>query len=920
MSRQLKFTVRGMSCAACQGHVQNAVSALEGVEKAEVNLLTARLSVECKDSGVTPGQIIEAVTKAGYGAEEISARSSAWSRSERERRSLRAKSEQNALQVRLWLTALILVPLFYLACAPMWGWPSPFSAADPDSVLHLLQLQFFMALAAGIINRKLFSSGLRSIWSGSPNMDALVCVGYLASFLYSSAALMMLWGHTPSSVPPDAQTLLPVNAGAWYARKALESVYFDSCAFILFFVTMGRFLESGAKVRTVSALEKLADLMPRRVSVRRGDSVSEIDAEELVPGDIVVVKSGQTVPADGKIVSGGSYADMSALTGESVPVFKKAGDEIVSASICCGGSFEFEASQVGSDTVLAQIITLVDEAAESKAPAARLADKVSAVFVPAVMGIAFAVWAVWMLCGASFEQALGFGVSVLVVSCPCALGLAAPVALMVGMGRSAQLGILIKNAQSLEVLHSVQAVCLDKTGTLTQGRLSVSAFLACGKDSDAEEILSCAASVEQGSQHPAGRALVQAFEKLYPERSAEKCAGFREYPGLGVEGTVSGRLWRVGRFSFAAEFEKELTEGAGADGSAIPEPESFSAACRRYADKWEHEGRSLLFISCRGEGLAGAAALSDELRHDSAEAVRLLHELGIKTVIVSGDSRAAVEHAGRLTGADEVHAEVMPSGKEEVLRSLHDRGLITAMAGDGINDAPALKRADIGIAVGGGTDIASEAADVVLMRQSLSDIAAAVKLSLAVTLNIKQNLFWAFFYNCLAIPAAAGAFWHLWGLRLTPAAAALAMSLSSFCVVSNALRLRSFKPSEAENRGQEENACGQNGAAENIEILYAGTRRHADEGKTGTKLQADSDSAGKGSIDMRKIITIEGMMCGHCQAHVKKALEALEGVQEAAVSFETGKAEVTLSAEVADSVLSAAVAGEGYKPVKIETA
>lgn len=873
-----RFDVTGMTCAACQANVTRCVSRLDGVDAVSVNLLAGRMEVDCSET-VTDGEIIAAVTAIGYGASVRGGAGNAAEssfRAEWDTRRSRSDGESAALKRRLISSVILLLPLMYIAMGRMLGLPLPaFFSTDAGTVVSA-GLQLALTLAVAVINRRFFTVGFRALIRRAPNMDSLVSTGAAASLLYGVFALCRM-----------AQGL---GAGdAEVIRHYSHQLYFESAAMILTLVTVGKFLEARSKAKTTGALERLVDLAPRTARVLRGGAEQVIPAEELTEGDIVVIRPGESIPADGVVTEGRGFCDQSAITGESVPVEKNAGDEVICATVNRNGSFRFRAARVGGDTTLAQIIRLVDEAGSSKAPIARLADRVSGVFVPVVIGIAAVTAAVWLLLGKDAEFALSCAISVLVISCPCALGLATPVAVMVGTGKAAEYGILVKSAAALELLRSVDTVALDKTGTVTEGRPEVTDVVPLGVSE--MELLSLAAAVENGSEHPLAEAVLRHCN----------AAGIEPAP-------VDSFLSTTGRGVSAAAGDDILLAGSAAFLRENGVPAVDSEEITRQLDALAAQGKTpLLFAKGRGEApvqLVGVIAVADPVRASSREAIGRLRGMGLEVVMLTGDNRVTAEAIGSELGV-QTRAELLPADKESAVRALQAEGHRAAMVGDGINDAPALTRADVGIAIGAGTDIAIRSADVVLMKDSLGDVVTALELSRAVIRNIRMNLFWAFFYNILGIPIAAGVLYPLLGLRLSPMIGAAAMSLSSVCVVTNALRLRRFKPSVP---------------AETAPLGEPfGLSPEATTNEAGTAPVAVTVTEKKGNTEMNKKLTIEGMMCMHCVAHVEKALSAVEGVASVAVDLESGTAVVALSADVADAALTAAVTDAGYVVKGCET-
>ena len=837
-----KFDVTGMTCTACSAHVEKAVCKVAGVDQVNVNLLGNSMVVEYDDGATDAGQIIHAVEEAGYGAALPASKEVTAARPKVET----VMEEEAAGMKRRFLTSLIfLVPLFYIAMGHMMGWPLPAFFHDPGNVFVVAFLQFLLTLPIMYINDKYYRVGFKTLWHRSPNMDSLIALGSAAAVVYGVAALFQIaWG-------------LGHGDQARVDKWSMD-LYFESAGMILTLITLGKWLETRSKGKTSQAITRLMDLAPKTATVQRNGGEVEIPVEQVAPGDLVVVRPGGRIPVDGVVVEGNSAVDESALTGESLPVEKGPGATVAAASINKSGFLIFRATRVGEDTTLAQMIRLVEEASASKAPIAKLADKVAGVFVPTVIAIALVTAVVWLVLTRSIASALTAGVAVLVISCPCALGLATPVAIMVGTGKGAENGILIKSAEALETLHTVKTVVLDKTGTLTQGKPSVTDCLPASGVTE-EELLCVAASLEKPSEHPLAEAILAEAEgrkiPLVPIQD------FEAVPGRGVRGRLHGAAVLAGN--------RAMLEEAGI---ALEDFESR-------AEVLAQDGKTPLYFAEDGR-LLGVVAAADTPKPTSAAAVQGFRDLGIDVVMLTGDNQRTAQAVGRALGVTQVIAEVLPQDKEKVVADLQAQGKRVAMIGDGINDAPALARADVGIAIGAGTDVAIESADVVLMKSDLLDAVTAVRLSKQVIRNIKENLFWAFIYNIIGIPLAAGVWYPLFHLQLSPMFGAAAMSLSSVCVVSNALRLKWFKPSHRET------------PAEPIQIE-------------------------KGTSTMTKTMTINGMMCAHCQAHVEKALNALDGV-EAKVDLEAKTATVTLSKEVSDDLLKNAVTEAGYEVVSIQ--
>ena len=831
-----QYNVTGMSCAACVARVEKAVNKVAGVDSCSVSLLTNSMGVE---GNASESDIIRAVEEAGYGA---SVKGAAQAQSTTTDEDALADKETPILKRRLcWSLGFLLVLMYVSMGHVMWGWPLPLVLSRNPVAIGLIQL--LLTGIVMVINQKFFISGFKSLWHRAPNMDTLVALGSAASFLYSTYALFAM---------ADAQALGNMEHAAHY----LHEFYFESAAMILTLITVGKMLEARSKGKTTDALKSLMKLAPKTATLLVDGAEQTVGIEQVQVGDIFVVRPGENIPVDGVILEGHTAVNESALTGESIPVDKVEGDQVSAATVNQSGYVRCRATRVGQDTTLSQIIKMVSDAAATKAPIAKVADKVSGVFVPAVISIAVVTTIVWLLLGETFGNALARGISVLVISCPCALGLATPVAIMVGNGMGAKNGILFKTAVSLEETGKTEIVALDKTGTITQGEPRVTDILPAD-GVDASTLLNAAAALEARSEHPLAKAVM-----LYAQESgiqAAEVAGFEALPGNGLAATLAGESLHGGNLNY------------------ISQQADVSDAVRAQADVLAGEGKTPLYFARNGK-LLGVIAVADTLKADSPEAIRQLKNMGIRVVMLTGDNQRTAEAVGKQAGVDQVIAGVLPEGKEKVVRELKAKGKV-AMVGDGINDAPALTRADIGIAIGAGTDIAIDAADVVLMNSSLRDVPAAIRLSRATLKNIHQNLFWAFFYNSIGIPLAAGVFIGLLGWKLNPMFGAAAMSLSSFCVVSNALRLNFFD-------------------------LHSSKHDHKRRGKQRKTII--------------RTMTIEGMMCPHCEKRVRKALEALPQVASAEPSFEAGTCVVTLTAKVDDSELKAAVEEEDYPVLKIE--
>ena len=888
-----QYTVTGMSCAACSSRVEKAVSKVPGVTACSVSLLTNSMGVE---GDVPPETVIHAVEDAGYGASLKGQGAAAQAQSASEAEDALKDRETPVLKHRLIASLGFLAVLMYMSMGHMmWGWPLPHFMDGNHVAMGLLQL-----LLAGIImviNQKFFISGFKGLLHRAPNMDTLVALGSGASFIYSTYALFAM---------TDAQ--LKGNDTA--VMSYMHEFYFESAAMILALITVGKMLEARSKGKTTDALKGLMKLAPKTAVIIRDGVETKVPIEEVKKGDVFVVRPGENIPVDGVVLEGASAVNEAALTGESIPVDKAQGDPVSAATVNQSGYLRCEATRVGEDTSLSQIIRMVSDAAATKAPIAKIADRVSGVFVPAVITIAVVTTIVWLLAGQTFGFALARGISVLVISCPCALGLATPVAIMVGNGMGAKNGILFKTAVSLEETGKMDIVALDKTGTITSGEPRVTDVIPSGGVTE-KELVGLALSLEKKSEHPLAKAvLLYAKEQ---QMDAPEAADFQALPGNGLSGTLDGASLAGGSFSYIS----------GHTTVSAQEQASF--------ERLASEGKTPLCFMKNGR-LAGMIAVADVIKEDSPQAVKELQNMGIRVVMLTGDNERTARAIGAQAGVDEVIAGVLPDGKESVIRSLKEQGKV-AMVGDGINDAPALTRADIGIAIGAGTDIAIDAADVVLMKSRLSDVPAAIRLSRATLRNIHENLFWAFFYNVVGIPLAAGLWYPIFGWKLNPMFGAAAMSLSSFCVVTNALRLNLFKMHDASKdhpmRKRAEKAANKGGEkAENAGAVRMGAEDTRSIGQTANgnetvskemqKSENQKNNINMEGITMTKTMNIEGMMCGHCEARVKKALEALAGVESAEVSHEKGTAVVSMSADVADDTLKEAVEAQDYKVDSIQ--
>jgi len=858
-----QYTVTGMSCAACSARVEKAVSKVDGVTSCSVSLLTNSMGVE---GSATDAQIVEAVEQAGYGASPKGTATE--SENDKANNSLeQLKAAQDALVDRetpklvnrLIASLIFLVVLMYFSMGHMmWGWPLPEFFNGNHVAMGLLQL--LLTVAVMVINQKFFISGFKGLIHGAPNMDTLVALGSAASFGYSVYALF-------------AMTAAQVNGDMDAVMSYMHEFYFESAAMILALITVGKMLEAHSKGKTTDALKSLMQLAPKTATVVRDGVEQEISVDAVKKGDIFVVRPGENIPVDGEIIDGTTAVNESALTGESIPVDKQPKDAVSAATVNQSGFIKCRATRVGEDTTLSQIIQMVSDAAATKAPIAKIADRVSGVFVPAVITIAIITIIAWLIAGETVGFALARGISVLVISCPCALGLATPVAIMVGNGKGAKSGILFKTAASLEATGRTQIVALDKTGTITRGEPKVTDIVPDETffeetGNNAGKLLAIAASVEAKSEHPLAKAIMERAKT--DEIAVAEVTDFSAVVGNGLTAILAGKMIKAGNLAFVSKFVE------------------VSDDMRAKAVKFSKEGKTPLFFAA-DDRLCGIIAVADTIKEDSPEAVRQLKNMGIRVVMLTGDNEQTANAIGKQAGVDEVIAGVLPDGKEAVIRKLKKQGRV-AMVGDGINDAPALTRADMGIAIGAGSDVAIDAADVVLMKSRLIDVPAAVRLSRATLTNIHENLFWAFFYNVIGIPLAAGLWYPLLGWKLNPMFGAAAMSLSSFCVVTNALRLNLCRVYDPKH-----------------------DRKATPDRKNKTKKPNESEEK-----SMTKTMNIEGMMCGHCEARVKKALEALDAVSEAAVSHESGTAVVTLSSDISDEKLKETVEAEDYKVTSIQ--
>ena len=840
--RKEHFDITGMTCSACSSRVESCVRKLPGVKDVSVNLLKNSMSVSYDENSLNTKGIVDAVEGSGYGAKP---KGDLQNTNAEKAQGSTAQAEYKAMKQRLLLSVIFTLPLFYISMGHMMNWPLPSFLLGIENGMTFAFTQFLLLIPVLIINGKYYKGGFRALFHGSPNMDSLIAIGSGAATVYGIYAIYKIGVGLGSG-------------NMELVHSFMMDLYFESAAMILTLITLGKTLEARAKGKTSDAITKLMNLAPKAATVVRDGQEHQIPVDDVVLGDVLIVKGGESVPVDGIVLEGFSAIDESALTGESIPVEKNVGDKVIGATVSKSGYIKMQATKVGDDTALSQIIRLVDEATSSKAPIAKLADKVSGVFVPIVITIAVIATIVWLIAGYGLEFALSIGISVLVISCPCALGLATPTAIMVGTGRGATNGILIKSAEALETAHSIDTVVLDKTGTITEGKPAVTDVHCCEGTSE-KELLQIAASLEKLSEHPLAEAIVTEAEKAdVPYLSV---SDFQQIAGQGITGVIDGKLCLAGN--------RRLMEA-----SRITDEELF-----RFGEKLADNAKTPLYFARDGR-LMGVIAVADVVKPTSKQAVEELSAMGIEVVMLTGDNAKTAEAIRREVGAPRVIAEVFPQDKEEEIRRLQNEGKKVAMVGDGINDAPALARADVGIAIGAGTDIAIESADIVLMKSDLMDVPTAIRLSKAVIRNIKQNLFWAFIYNIIGIPIAAGMFFIPFALKLNPMIGAFAMSFSSVFVVTNALRLRWFKPN---------------------------SRKHT---KTQVKME--------GELDMEKVLKIEGMMCGHCVMHVRKALAAVPGVEEVAVSLDDKSARVKLNQNVSDDTFKKAVQDAGYQLKGIE--
>ena len=858
-----KFEVTGMTCAACQANVEKAVKKLEGVSDVEVSLLANSMKVDFDESLLSQDSICAAVQEIGYGANVLNAKENTKGNSiqkEWDSRQKKLEDEQEVRKQRLIYSFLLLIVLMIIAMGPMMGLPiwQGMEYALISSITQLL-----LTIVIMFLQRQFYIKGFKALLHKAPNMDSLVAIGSSSAFVYGLYSIYrMAYGFGFQDYE--------------LVHVAMHSLYFESAAMIVTLVSFGKYLEARSKAKTSDALGKLVDLAPKSAWIIKDGQTIQVNSEDVQQGDIVLMRPGQRIPVDGIVQSGTGYVDQAAITGESIPIEKQVGDTVMSATMNVNGTFQFKATKVGDDTTLAQIIRLVDEAGSTKAPIARIADQVAGVFVPIVIGIAILTAVVWLALGKPFEFSLSNAISVLVISCPCALGLATPVAIMVGTGKAAEYGVLIKSAQSLEQLHEIQTIILDKTGTITSGVPVVQDIIVLDSSFTADSFLHLAAEIEMGSEHPLAKSIIDAAKQKGMQVSMPSY--YEAVSGRGLRAVVKDTSYVAGNLAWMQECGIELNE-----------------RMHEHIVRLSKQGKTpLLFAD--GNHLIGMIAVADAIRSTSAQAISEFKKKGIRVVMLTGDNQTTANAIAQNIDVDEVIADVLPAQKEAVVRRYQENGNKVAMVGDGINDAPALMRADIGIAIGAGSDIAMDSADIVLMKDSLMDVNTAIDLSASVIRNVKMNLFWAFFYNACGIPVAAGVFYPIWGLLLSPMIGSAAMSLSSVCVVTNALRLRWFKP-----RVQAVEDVKQN-AVQNIEVIIDGQEYVEKEEKQ----------------NMKKTMVVEGMMCPHCKAHVEKALNEMAEVDFAVANFETGLVDIQLKSDVADQALMDVVQAAGYTPIRFE--
>ena len=844
-----KYNITGMSCAACSAKVERAVGKLDGVENVSVNLLTNSMQVEYKEDKLSSNDIIKNIADAGYGASLATA-----AKQKKEEKSIKKTNDDAiaSMKFRLKVSIVFLVILMYFSMGSMIGLPLPKFLSGEGNPVGFALTQLLLVLPVMYVNRKYYISGFKSLFHLSPNMDTLIAVGTVAAFTYGVIAIYVM-GYALNNADMHTVTEYRMN------------LYFESVSMILTLITLGKFFETGSKARTTDAISKLIDLSPKRANVLRDGVEENILTEDVVVGDIVIVRPGESIPVDGMIIEGSTSVDESAITGESIPVQKEKGDKLIAATINKNGSVRIKATEVGEDTAISRIIALVEEASSSKAPIAKMADKVAGVFVPVVMGISLITFIVWLALGYDFSFALNCAIAVLVISCPCSLGLATPVAIMVGTGKGAENGILIKSADALETTHSIDTVVLDKTGTVTEGKPVVTDILAF--DTDENEFLKLAAGVESASEHPLAEAIVEKAKEENLEIVSP--TEFQAISGRGIVASIDNSKIIAGN-------EQAIKEQYG-------NSENFAEVFKK-GNELAAQGKTPMYFTKDGK-LLGIIAVADTIKKDSKEAIQALKNRNIDVVLLTGDHKNTAMAIAKEAGIKKVIAEVLPTDKEEHIRELMEAGHKVAMVGDGINDSPALARADVGIAIGAGTDIAIESADIVLMHSSLKDVATAIDLSKAVIRNIKQNLFWAFFYNSIGIPLAAGVFYLSLGWKLSPMFGAAAMGMSSVCVVSNALRLRAFKPKKIKKNN-----------VENDEIELIENNRKEDK-------------------NMTTVINVNGMMCEHCKATVEKVTRGVEGVSNSLVNLDAKNVTIEHSADTDLEKVKKAITDAGYEVV-----
>lgn len=855
-----KFNVTGMTCSACSARIEKNINKTNGIIEANINLLSNSMTVKYDEFVLNEGDIIKVVQDTGYGASLSGAKTSS-ARSDNTKSD--AQAEFKEMKKRLIISFVFAIPLLYLAMGHMFKWPLPSVFHGEKNAITFAFTQFLLALPVMIINKKYYVFGFKTLFKGSPNMDSLIAIGTTAAVGYGVFAIYKIGyglGHM------DMEMVMQYSM----------DLYFESAAVILALITLGKFLEARAKGRTSDAIKKLMDLSPKTALVERNGIEAEIPVEDVIKGDTIIVKPGQSVPVDGVITFGNSSLDESMLTGESIPVEKKVGDKVIGASINKSGYFKFEAQNVGDDTTLSQIIRLVEEASSSKAPISKLADKISSIFVPVVISIAVVATIVWFILGATFEFALSIGIAVLVISCPCALGLATPTAIMVGTGKGAENGVLIKSAEALEIAHQIQTVVMDKTGTITEGKPRVTDMLSSGISE--LEMLRIAASAEKGSEHPLADAIVEEAKNKNVE--LYDVTNFEALPGQGLEAEINNKTYYLGNLRLVNEQKININ--------------GFEEKSTKLAE----EGKTPLYFADE-KNVLGIIAVADVVKPTSQRAIQEFEAMGIEVVMLTGDNKKTAEAIRKQLGITRAIAEVLPQDKEREIRKIQEQGRKVAMIGDGINDAPALARADVGIAIGAGTDVAIESADIVLIRSDLLDAVTAVQLSKATIRNIKQNLFWAFIYNTIGIPLAAGVFYYVLGWKLNPMFAAGSMSLSSVSVVSNALRLKFFKPAR-------------------MTELKTTISKITHDQVIKENLLNKSNTKNNGGNKVNKVLTVEGMSCGHCKMAVEKALKAVDGVENAVVDLNSKSASVILSKEISNDTLTKAVTDAGYDVVGVK--